>query len=75
MFVKCEAKPTLIEKFATTLDVEKDLLSIVSLKHDSQDETKPSTKKNKASTSKPIDKDKDSFDFEGLAKSFKQLTE
>lgn len=74
VFVKYEAKPTLVEKFSTYLEVKKDLLSIDALEHDSWEEAKSSAKKNQVSTSKPIDKDKDSFDFEGLAKSLKQVT-
>ena len=61
MFVKREEKLTLVENFATTLDVEKDLLSINALEHESREKAKPSSKKNQASSSKIADKDKDSL--------------
>jgi len=73
MFVKCEAKLTLAENFAVALEVEKDLVSIGALEHESREDVKPSEKKNQSSSNKFIDKDKNSFDFEGLAKSLKQL--
>ena len=41
MFIKHEAKPTVFENFSTMLAVEKDLLSIGALEHESQDEAKP----------------------------------
>jgi len=73
VFIKHEAKLTLVKIFATTLEVKKDLLSISTLEHDSREDTKPSTKKNKATSSKLINKDKYLFGFQGLAKSLKQL--
>lgn len=74
VLVKREAKLTLIEKFARTLEVEKDLLSIGALENDSRDEAKLPTKKNQASTSKLVDKDKYYFYFEGFSKYLKQIT-
>ena len=74
VFVKREEKLTLVDKFATALEVYKDLLSISALEHNSWNDAKPSVKKNQASSNKPTEKDKDAFDFEGLAKSLKHLT-
>lgn len=73
MFIKREAKATLVENFTVALEVEKDLLSIGTLEHDSREETKSSYKKTQDLASNSSDKDNDSFDFEGLAKSLKQL--
>lgn len=73
MFVKHESKASLVEKFTTTLVVEKYLLSIGIHQHDSREETNLSGKKTPAPTSMSTDKDKDSFGLEGLDKSLKQL--
>lgn len=48
MFVKHEAMLILVENCATTLEVEKDLLSIGALEHESREDAKPSKKKNHA---------------------------
>ncbi|MCY6525166.1 hypothetical protein, partial [Actinobacillus pleuropneumoniae] len=55
VFAKHEAKLTLVENFATALEVKKDLLSISALEHESQEDAKPSGKKNQASSSKTLD--------------------
>ena len=57
-----------------TLEVENDLLSIGSLEHESWEDRKSSSKRKQASSSKIADKEKNPFDFEGLTKSLKQLT-
>lgn len=71
IFIKCEENITLVENFATVLEVEKEFLSIGTLEHESQEEEKTSDKKNQTSSIKTRDKDNDSFDFEGLEKSLK----